>query len=213
MTSRGTVSILAAFLALACQAGIAGAQSAQADPADRPEWTVYAGQGVDANLTGLPKQVLRGEIKWEPAYFTAVGYAKPVSLPGWMRSNGANGPTATVELIGVQHRGLQSNFEADLAVMLRSGYAQLGPAKFRTGFGLGLSYAFGTPSYEDGSAAEPTRRYRFQNYNAIELEAGLNRFPDTSLVTRVHHRSGLYGLVAPRQVGSNFLTIGVRHRF
>lgn len=217
MKYRGFVATLAASIALSGAAGAASAQSADADPARRAEWTLYAGQGVDANLTGLPKQVLRGNIKWEPSYFTAVGYAEPVSLPGWVTGSlgsvGISEPTAVVEVMGVQHRGRQTNFEADLAFVLRTGFAHFGPTRVRAGVGLGVSYAFGTPSYEDGPEFDRSRRYRFQNYNAIELEAGLDQVPNTTLVTRVHHRSGLYGLVAPRQVGSNFLTVAVRHRF
>jgi hypothetical protein len=34
-----------------------------------------------------------------------------------------------------------------------------------------------------------------------------------SLVTRVHHRSGAYGLIAPPRVGSNFLALGVNLDF
>lgn len=208
----------AALLALlACPVGAALAQAGDEDLASRPEWTLYAGRGVDANLIGLPKQILGGEIKWEPSYFTAVSYTKPSSLPDWLVGTlggiGVVNPTAAVEVIGVQHRGRQTNSELDVAFLLRTGFGHLGPARFRASFGLGLSYAFGTPSYEDGPVADPSRRYRFQNYNAFELEAGLAQFPRTSLVARVHHRSGLYGLIAPRQVGSNFLTVGVRHRF
>ncbi len=217
MNYRGLVATLAASFALTGAAGAAWAQSADADPARRAEWTLYAGQGVDANLTSLPKQVLGGKIKWEPSYFTAVGYAEPVSLPGWatagLGSVGIKEPTAVVEVMGVQHRGRQTNFEADLAFVLRTGFAHFGPARVRAGVGIGVSYAFGNPSYEDGPEFDRSRRYRFQNYNALELEAGLDQYPNTSLVTRVHHRSGLYGLVAPRQVGSNFLTVAVRHRF
>lgn len=217
MKNRGVVATLVASFALTGVVGEARAQSTDADPARRAEWTLYAGQGVDANLTGLPKQVLEGKIKWEPSYFTAVGYAKPAALPGWLTESlgyvGIDQPTGVVEVIGVQHRGRQSNFEANMAFVLRTGFAHFGPARVRAGMGIGVSYAFGTPTYEDGPEFDRSRRYRFQNYNAIELEAGLDQYPDTSLVTRVHHRSGLYGLVAPRQVGSNFLTVAVRHRF
>lgn len=205
---------------IACAAGCvsaAFAQGLQVAAPQRPEWTLYEGHGVDANLLGIPKQIFRNDVKFEPSYFTAIGYGKPVSLPNWFTSGlghvGISEPTGVVEAIGVQHRGLQHDFEADLAFILRTGFAQLGPTRVRAGAGIGVSYAFGTPSYEDGPDSDPTRRYRFQNFNAIELEGGLNRFPDTSLVARVHHRSGLYGLVAPKHVGSNFLTVGIRHRF
>lgn len=214
MRARGS-RWTAAWVALLAFHGAGAFAQSGADA--RPEWTIYAGQGVDANLTGLPRQILGNDIKWESSYFTGLGYAKPSSLPGWLtRGLGAVGikePTGVVEVIGVQHRGLQSNFEADVAFILRTGFAHVGPVRVRGGAGLGLSYAFGRPTYEDGSVADPSRRYRLQNYNAIELEAGVDKLPDTSLVARVHHRSGLYGIIAPRQVGSNFLTLAVRHRF
>jgi hypothetical protein len=34
-----------------------------------------------------------------------------------------------------------------------------------------------------------------------------------SVPVRIHHRSGVYGLIAPRKVGSNFITIGLRRDF
>ncbi|GAC1356527.1 MAG: hypothetical protein NVSMB34_10750 [Variovorax sp.] len=210
------LKVAALGLVFAGQVGMANAQPA-GGLVQRPEWTLYAGHGVDANLLGIPKQIFSNDVKFEPSYFTAIGYGKPTALPDWLTSGlghvGISEPTGVVEAIGVQHRGLQHNFEADLAFILRTGFAQLGPVRLRAGAGIGLSYAFGRPSYEDGPDGDPTRRYRFQNFNAIELEGGLNQFPDTGLVARVHHRSGLYGLVAPKHVGSNFLTVGIRHRF
>jgi hypothetical protein len=32
-------------------------------------------------------------------------------------------------------------------------------------------------------------------------------------VTRIHHRSGVYGLIAPSGVGSNFVVAGLRYKF
>ena len=214
----GVIGKMAAVWATcAVCSSVAFAQPAHAEALQRPEWTVYAGQGVDANLLGIPRQIVKNDVRFEPSYFTAIGYGKSASLPGWMTRGlghvGISEPTGVVELIGVQHRGLQHDFEADIAFLLRTGFGHVGPVRVRAGFGIGLSYAFGTPTYEDGPVGEPGRRYRFQNYDAFELEGGLAALPDTSLVARVHHRSGLYGLIAPKQVGSNFLTIGIRHRF
>lgn len=210
------LKLSALVVALAGHAGMALAQSA-AMAAQRPEWTLYEGHGVDANLLGIPRQIFSNNVKFQPSYFTAIGYGKPASLPDWLTSGlgsvGISEPTGVVELLGVQHRGLQHDFEADVAFILRTGFGQLGPVRVRAGAGIGLSYAFGTPSYEDGPDGDPARRYRFQNFDAFELEGGLNRWPDTSLVARIHHRSGLYGLIAPKHVGSNFLTVGIRYRF
>jgi hypothetical protein len=34
-----------------------------------------------------------------------------------------------------------------------------------------------------------------------------------SITTRIHHRCGFYGVIAPRRVGSNFVAVGVRYQF
>lgn len=38
-------------------------------------------------------------------------------------------------------------------------------------------------------------------------------FENLSVITRVHHRSGVYGLIAPQRVGSNFMVFGIRYKF
>lgn len=181
------------------------------------EWTLYLGQGVDANLTNLPKKIATDKLKRESSFLTGIGYAIPTRSPDWLAGLagvvGIDQPSTAVELLGVQHRGLQSNFEADVGYLLRTGYASLGPLQIRAGVGTGLSYAFGTPSYEDGPFNNPAKRYKFQSFEAFEVELRLADAPSVGLVTRVHHRSGMYGLIAPKNVGSNFLTIGLRSRF
>ena len=192
----------------------AGAQTA---PAEAREFTVYAAKGVDSNLTNLPGQVLRGDLPWESSTFVGVGIAWPVETPSMLKSAlravHVDNATTAIEVVGVKHSGLQTNFESGAVFMLRSPYGQLGPVMARVGAGIGLSYAFGRPTYEDGPENDPQRRYRLQNFNSFELELGLVGYPSTRLVTRVHHRSGFYGLLAPRRVGSNFIAIGVRMSF
>ncbi len=175
--------------------------------------TLYAGQGVDADLLEVPGRLLQGDLDYEGSYFSAVGYGMPLppprvlkSLLGWL----VDEPYTGMEFISVKHWGLQNNWEADLAYVIGTPAAEIGPLRVRFNFALGLSYAFGTPSYEDGPIDDPDRRYRFQNYNAYELVWGLVDLPRVHLVTRIHHRSGIYGLIAPRHVGSNFVTLGLR---
>jgi hypothetical protein len=38
----------------------------------------------------------------------------------------------------------------------------------------------------------------------------LDKEDKDSLFLRLHHRSGVYGLIAPQHVGSNFITFGLR---
>ena len=199
--------------------GELGASAQQGiDPVEpHKEATIYFGRGVDSNLREIPSQIMHDALPWERTYFTAVGLAwihRPppllangLSMIGWQRA------TAGVELVATKHRGMQDIWELGILALLRSPFAELGPLRARIGAGLGFSYAFGTPTYEDGSEEDPNRRWRFQNYNAFEVEMGHAAWRDTTLVARVHHRSGLYGLIAPKRVGSNFVALAVRHQF
>ncbi len=179
--------------------------------------SLYHGHGVDEDLLELPRALLNGSVEWDESYFTGIGYLHgtrtPRLLEGLLSRMFLSGASTGVELVAVKHRGLQDNVEADLAYAIHTPYAAFGPLRLRFGFSVGLSYAFGTPSYEDGPKDDPEKRYRFQNYNAYELEWGWRRFPRVSLVTRVHHRSGIYGVIAPRRVGSNYLVAGLKIRW
>lgn len=192
-------------------------RAAHATPPDRPAVTIYQGQGVDTNLRELLLDIATGDLKFDETYFTGIGYFHPLPTPYVMQRvfdflcvpNTGTG----LEAIVVKHYGLQNNWEADLAYTMRFAELRLYMLTLRFGFGFGLSYAFGTPSYEDGPRDNPSKRYRFQNYDAYEIEWGIASYPRFGLVTRIHHRSGIYGLIAPHHVGSNFITLGLRFSF
>jgi hypothetical protein len=118
-----------------------------------------------------------------------------------------------IELIEVKHSGLQNNYETDLAYVLELSQFDLWGVTLKLTIGYGPSIAHGTPSYEDGSDENPEKRYKFQLYGMYESEWGLRDYPAVTVVYKVHHRSGSYGLVAPPKVGSNFMTWGLRYRF
>ena len=217
MKNLWTARRLGAALILWLIAATASAQGS-VDPLEpHKEVTIYYGRGVDSNLRQLPSQIIEGELPWERTYFTAVGLAwihrPPEVLDRGLRKLGWDGATVGVEVIASKHRGMQDVWEGGIQALLRSPFAHVGALRARIGAGLGFSYIFGRPAYEDGSADEPNRRWRFQNYNSFELELGLAQWRDTTFVTRIHHRSGLYGLIAPKQVGSNFVTVALRHQF
>lgn len=179
--------------------------------------TAYIGQGADANLVDLFPQALQGELEMEDTHLYALGYFYPLANPTWLQSSFdflhiPNTRTGFETVIG-KHKGLQDNWEADMAWQLRFSPLRLGPVGIRPGVGLGFSYALGRPSYEDGPKGHPEKRYRFQNFNIYELEWSLPDASRLALVTRIHHRSGMYGIIAPSRVGSNFLTLGLRFSF
>jgi hypothetical protein len=195
---------------IACAAAYAGLTQT-------PAVTLYQGQGVDSNLVDVFPKLFKGDLRYENAYFTALGYYHPLKTPRGLQwifdVLHVPGTDTGVELIAAKHRGLQRNWEADAAYALRFSRLHVSMLSVRFGVDLGLSYSLGRPSYEDGPINDPDRRYRFQHYGAYELAWGLAPAPRVSLVTRIHHRSGIYGVIAPRRVGSNFMTIGLRYGF
>ncbi|MBU0620464.1 MAG: hypothetical protein KJ795_01320 [Gammaproteobacteria bacterium] len=178
---------------------------------------VYAGQGADHNLQELPGRIVKANLDWEKSYFNAVGLTRANGTlgQGWQVFEGT--PLAAIrqgyELVLVQHRGLQDNAEVGAAYTLKTPDLELGALGVNFGSGIGFSYALGNPTYEDGAKDDPGRRYRLQLLLLFDLEWRVSGLAHWSLVTRVHHRSGVYGLIAPPHVGSNFLAAGIRYSF
>ena len=85
----------------------------------------------------------------------------------------------------------------------------------RTTFGLGggLSYASDIPSIEI-HPQKPNGDYKnLLHYIAIEATFALPKRPDWQFVYRLHHRSGVFGLMDADNVGNTAVQIGVRHYF
>jgi hypothetical protein len=178
---------------------------------------LYTGQGADHNLHELPGRILRADIQWDQSFFTGISYQQRVNqfadiFP--VLDNTAIGSMQQgYEVVLLKHHGLQDNLELGAAYTLRTADAKWGPVGMNAGFGIGLSHAFGEPSYEDGPFNNPDRHYRTQLLLLFDAGMRLNAYPAWSLVARVHHRSGAYGVIAPRNVGSNFLAVGLMYGF
>jgi hypothetical protein len=119
---------------------------------------------------------------------------------------------SSIELEGQagRHFGLQDHGEVTLALLWRSRDVPmpLTNGRFNVAVGEGLSYALARPTYEGVARGEEPRM--FLNYLAFEVEFSHPLLPSMSLVPRVHHRSGIFGLIAPRGSGSDFVGIGLR---
>lgn len=173
-------------------------------------------QGADHNLREIPGAIIARDIAWEKSYFKAIDFGKVRGQVGdWEMFQGT--PFEAIlhgyEVVLVHHHGMQDNAEVGAAFTLKTPDLELGLMGVNFGSGIGLSYALGTPSYEDGSKADPARRYRLQLLLLFDFEWHIIGLDEWSLVTRVHHRSGVYGLIAPPHVGSNFMAAGVRYKF
>ena len=174
------------------------------------------GRGVDVNLPDLPSSLTSGNLPLDDTRFVGLyvgrdghtlGEASTLLDRTWFR-NLRQGYAFSL----LKHSGLQTNWEAGLAYTLSTPSLRLGSITTSLKVGGGFSHAFSRPSYEDGPFAEPNRRYRSQFLLLIENHWQLSQDDRWSLVFRVHHRSGVYGLIAPRNVGSNFLAVGIERR-
>jgi hypothetical protein len=179
--------------------------------------TVYGGQGVNHNLRQIPEAIFSNNLDRDKSYFVGVGLAKTGPKLGRSFDRLQGTPMAELrqdlELLMLKHHGLQHNAELGAAYLLRTPDLQLGPLGVNLAAGTGLSYAIGKPTYEDGPRDDLDRRYRLQLLLLFELEWKLRNVDRLTFATRIHHRSGVYGLIAPSHVGSNFITVGLRYRF
>jgi hypothetical protein len=208
-----------AILSLTLGSLLPAAQAQEIKKSDRlfDSVSLYAGQGVDLNLRQVPRAIFSGDWREESSYFWGASLGKTVDTLGgsidFLRDTPLQNFSHGYEAILLKHHGRQHNAELAGAYLLRTPNLEVGPLRVNFAGGAGLSHAFGTPSYEDGPADDPSRRYRTQFLALFEFEWGWDSLPNLSIVTRIHHRSGVYGVIAPRHVGSNFMVAGLRYRF
>mgnify|MGYP001767294689 CR=1 FL=1 len=82
---------------------------------------------------------------------------------------------------------------------------------FRIGL-LGASYVTGVSPWELHWAGN-THGSRYLNYLSVELDFKPSRGSDLEGFIRLHHRSGIFGLVNDTHGGSTYMTTGVRWPF
>lgn len=79
-----------------------------------------------------------------------------------------------------------------------------------TTFAVGLGPSWTTIYPELERQDDPDNRSRLLNQFNLELTAALPRWPDTALLVRLQHRSGVFGTLGGVWDASNFLVIGLR---
>jgi hypothetical protein len=174
--------------------------------------TAYGGRWVNADLLEIPEFAVTGELTTENAYFVGAGLSRvivpsfSIPLPGTDFAFRGN----RIELEGqvLRHFGDQSHWEGTLALVFRTGQIPLfGGLSVNLAFAEGLSYASEPPALEGSLRVEPSR---LLNYLAFEAEFSHAALPGVYFVPRIHHRSGVFGVIAPKESGSNFIGAGIR---
>ena len=178
--------------------------------------TVYASKWSDIALNAFPLRLVTGDLRFRPTYFVAVG-VNHVVIPDFtihIPATGIRLRKTSLEVEGqlVKHFGIQDHIEATGALVVRSGEIPIGKRpSLNLAIANGLSYAFERPKYELGPSGKQGVDSRYLQYH-IGLEAELTPSPQARvhLVAKLHHRSGIYGVISPRTTGSNFIGAGLR---
>jgi hypothetical protein len=199
--ARASISLLT--LALVLSSLLATGSAAAAEEDRRWSLTLYGGTLVNADLgeiiTEFPPET-------EDSQFFALTLAREFA---------ASGPHLRWEVEGqvVKHFGTQDHWELNPVLVLRwitfpwDRWADTSAA-----FGIGVSYATEVPEIE--ARRHPnTGSARLLSYLMMELSVGIPGAPEWSLVARVHHRSGAWGLFSDVHGASNALALGIKYRF
>lgn len=160
---------------------------------------LYAGRLTSNNW----EEFFTSELDFKDSYLVTAALARRI---------GGYGDKASFEIEGqiVKHFNTQTHWELNALVATRwEAFWWDDVLDTSVAFGLGPSFASDEPEIEtenDGNTS------RFMIYWMLELALGLPDYPRAALITRIHHRSDAFGLIADGG-GSNALAVGLKWRF
>jgi hypothetical protein len=176
---------------------VAPARSETAAPRD---WFVHAYVAQVTNDTFIDS--LRLKTDFDASRLVAVGLGRKFSAP-------YEHTQLEWELNAAQHWGLQNHPEINAVGIVRwHGYSWDHAVRTTFAYGLGASWAFATPEVEELEG----KGVRGLVYMLFEITAAPPQTRSWSGFLRIHHRSGVFGLVSDGE-GSNFIGLGLRHHF
>lgn len=170
--------------------------------------SVYGSRWLNADLLEIPERTLTGE----DAHFVGAGLSRVVVLSFATPRPGTDfafrGNRIDLEGQVLRHFGNQSHWKGPIAIVFRTGQIPLfGGLSVNLAFGEGLSYASERLRLEGSFRVEPSRSL---NDLAFEAESSPGSLPGVYFLPRIHHCSGIFGLVAERESGSNVIGAGIR---
>lgn len=177
---------------------------------------ISQGKWADTDLPDLPGKVVSGNLEFKDAYYFAMTYGRTLvddfSIPTPFPEIRLKGWDLELESSLLKHYRLQSHWEATCALVLRTRpFVPLSFLGWTFAGGFGGSYAFEKPALEkgpDGTPGEDSKQ--FQSHIVLELDLFHPAFVRIHLIGRIHHRSGIYGIISPQKTGSNFIAGGIR---
>lgn len=141
---------------------------------------------------------------FEESYLTGVALARQFAQTG-------KSLTWEVEGQAVKHYGKQHHWEFNALLFARWHRLPWNHLlKTSIALGEGLSLATEKPPVE---GEDHNHSSAFLNNIQFELTFALPREPNWHLVGRIHHRSGIFGLINDVEAASDFAVLGIKHTF
>ncbi len=194
-----SASALAALLA-ACQIGAATARDDGAAVQQRPDISVFAygARWTDTRFV----EILQFQTAMQDSHLAAVGISRRLHrFSDHLHLGG--------EINVARHWGQQDHFELNAAANLRwTRFPWDHLVDTSAAWGIGPSRAFGDPVIED---RRPSRTQAFMMAE-VTFAPSASRESSWEAFLRIHHRSGVFGVVSDAS-GSNFIGTGVRFHF
>lgn len=175
--------------------------SSQAD--DSYALTLYLGKYSDDKLGHV---LLSKPVDFYDSYLATVALSKAYQL-----QNPSHQWEIEAQL--AKHYRSQDHLEFNLLAIYRwNRFPWNNHLRTTFAIGDGLSYASEIPKLEASSPSN-VGATRLLNYIMVEMSVAPPFTEDWALVTRVHHRSGVYGLFNDVEGGSNVVAAGIKILF
>ena len=166
--------------------------------------TLYHGRYTD---DGLADEILILQpVRYEGAWLTALAYSEVISRPVPERR-------WEVEWQLAGHSGQQNHGEVNALVTHRWIHTPWDNGhQITTAFGFGVSWASEVPPLELASHTNEGAT-DWLSYMLLEVTTDIPGVDNIDLVGRIHHRSGIFGLIDGVHGGSNIITLGFSYEF
>jgi hypothetical protein len=164
---------------------------------------VFAGEGTERNLSDTIEKLY----DFDGSSDRIIGFSGTREL-AWFRDQ----LSIEAELMYAYHYGREEYHEVGAAVYARwHDFPWNNHLRTTFAVGVGPSYTSVYPELEvqDGT----NNRSRTLNQFNLEMTFAMPRYPTTSLMMRLQHRSGIFGTIGGVYDASNFLTVGLRQDF
>lgn len=167
--------------------------------------TVYAGKSATSNFTSL--FYAPWNVKFEDTHLLAVAGSKRLGTIWWDIDVDA-------ELNVAKRFGDDDAWEFAGHLFFRyDDFPWNDTVHTTVGIGVGPSYATHVSDTEKTKAGNGDKGSKFLNGFVPEITFTDPDIPELGFTFRIHHRSGIFGLIDGVSGGSNFITFGTRYRF